>query len=527
MAEGVTFAGMKLPIRHIAALVILSLTLVFGYQAYWLLNLYGTQKRLTEVRILEAMRACDYNEMMLRVQGLKSDDSVHGSIEVAAAYNEKKNQNVIQSRSTVTVVTDDSLKQAIKDEVLRDTVAVATDTTRSGIYMKEKGMGLILEQHHSTEQLAVYFQQGLHSGLDNISRPDMAVFDSLLTLRIAEMGLPSAHRLMYIEQGRTSGSTSAYSDTLYASSTPGYRPTRKACGYEHYIDLNNHRHYLLQMEPVSGHVLRQMAGILATSLTILLILGFAFWYLIRTMLRQKSLEEMKSDFTNNITHELKTPIAVAYAANDALLNFDKADDPHLRDKYLRICREQLRLLGGLVEQILSIGMERRKSFRLSKERIALKELLQSLAELHRLKAGKRADITLTVVPEELEIEADRTHFSNIVSNLLDNAVKYSAGEPHVTVTAQQSEAAIRLTVSDRGIGITPEQQSRIFDKFYRVPHGNRHDVKGYGLGLYYVKTMVEKHGWQIAVQSEAGKGSTFTITVPPILPRGEELLITK
>ena len=527
MAEGVTFAGMKLPIRHIAALVILSLTLVFGYQAYWLLNLYGTQTRLMEVRILEALRASDYNEMMLRVQALKLDSRKRGNVTISAGYSPTQKRNYLQSTSEVTIIGDDSLKQTVKKRLSEGLAPLDTDSSKSGVYVQQSGMATILEQQHNTEQLAVYFQQGLHSGLDMLADVDVQCFDSLLTLRLAELGIDTHHRLCYINRNSTPDSTFTYADTLAVIATPGYVPTGRERTYQHTIDSAIGRHYLLQMEPVSGHVLRQMAGILATSLTILLILGFAFWYLIRTMLRQKSLEEMKSDFTNNITHELKTPIAVAYAANDALLNFDKADDPHLRDKYLRICREQLRVLGGLVEQILSIGMERRKSFRLSKERIALKELLLSLAELHRLKAGKRADITLTVVPEELEIEADRTHFSNIVSNLLDNAVKYSGEEPHITVTAQQSEAAIRLTVSDRGIGITPEQQSRIFDKFYRVPHGNRHDVKGYGLGLYYVKTMVEKHGWQIAVQSEAEKGSTFTITAPPILPRGEELLITK
>ena len=131
---------------------------------------------------------------------------------------------------------------------------------------------------------------------------------------------------------------------------------------------------------------------------------------------------MKSDFTNNITHELKTPIAVAYAANDALLNFNLAEDKQQRDKYLGICQEQLQRLSGLVEQILSMSMERRKTFRLHPETLSLHDLFPALIEQHKLKAGKPVEINLDIAPEDLTIIADRTHFSNILSNLIDNVV---------------------------------------------------------------------------------------------------------
>ena len=260
-----------------------------------------------------------------------------------------------------------------------------------------------------------------------------------------------------------------------------------------------------------------MAGILTTSLVILLILGFSFWYLIRTILRQKTLEEMKSDFTNNITHELKTPIAVAYAATDALLNFHQADDPGKRERYLRICQEQLGRLGGLVEQILSMSMERRKTFRLRLEEIRLADLLPSLVELHKLKADKPVHVTLDIIPEDLTVTADRTHLANIVSNLLDNAVKYSRDRADITVRCRSTEADGRtwteITVADHGIGIARDRLPHVFDKFYRVPTGNRHEVKGYGLGLFYVKTMVEKHGGTVEVKSEPGKGSEFIVRI--------------
>ena len=224
---------------------------------------------------------------------------------------------------------------------------------------------------------------------------------------------------------------------------------------------------------------------------------------------------MKSDFTNNITHELKTPIAVAYAATDALLNFHQADNPTKRERYLRICQEQLQHLSGLVEQILSMSMERRKTFRLHLEEVRLKEILPPLIEQHKLKADKPVRISLQITPEELIVTADRTHLTNMLSNLLDNAVKYSLEHADIAVSCrlcqENEETYTEICVSDCGIGIARECLPHIFDKFYRVPTGNRHEVKGYGLGLFYVKTMIEKHGGTIRVTSEPGKGSRFIL----------------
>ncbi|HJA85930.1 MAG TPA: HAMP domain-containing histidine kinase [Candidatus Bacteroides avicola] len=220
---------------------------------------------------------------------------------------------------------------------------------------------------------------------------------------------------------------------------------------------------------------------------------------------------MKDDFTNNITHELKTPIAVAYAANDALLNFGADADAAKRNRYLHICQEQLKLLGGLVEQILSLSMERRRTFRLHPTTFAVGEAIAPLIEQHRLKADKSVDIALHITPPDLTVTADRTHFCNIVSNLLDNAIKYSPKKAEVEITSHKQEMYTVISVRDHGIGIPHDKLPRVFDKFYRVPTGNRHEVKGYGLGLFYVKTMVEKHGGTVEAHSETGQGSEFII----------------
>ncbi len=295
--------------------------------------------------------------------------------------------------------------------------------------------------------------------------------------------------------------------------TPEYQPSADSKVFRYEIDSFSYRYYQVTTEALTPLILNEMTGILTTSVIIILILAFSFYYLIHTILKQKTLDEMKSDFTNNITHELKTPIAVAYAANDALLNFDQADDKAQREGYLRICQEQLTRLSNLVEQILSMSMEQRKSIRLQPEEIRLEEVLVTLVEQHKLKTNKPADITVDVSPDDMTVYADRTHFTNILSNLIDNAIKYSPEEVRIHITCRQSENGTEISVKDNGIGIARDKQKHIFDKFYRVPTGNIHNVKGYGLGLYYVKNVVEKHGGNIEVRSEQGKGSEFKVTI--------------
>ena len=337
-------------------------------------------------------------------------------------------------------------------------------------------------------------QQGLHLGVDRFEGTRYEKYDTLLTAGLQELGLSGDHRLVCIK-----------TDTVFNYTTPGYKPSSKARLYEY--NWTNYGRYELTIEPPSNLVWREMAGILTASGLIVLLLGLAFYYLISTILKQRTLDEMKTDFTNNITHELKTPIAVAYAANDALLNFGDQTDEEKRHHYLTLCRQQLGQLSGMVEQILSMSMERRRQFKLNMEAVNLTELLQPVIEQQQLKADKPISITSRIEPENLTVQADRTHLSNILNNLIDNAVKYSLDEAIIEIHA----TADAISVTDHGIGIAPDKLPHIYDKFYRVPTGDRHDVKGYGLGLFYVKTMVEKHGWSIVATSVKGQGTTFTI----------------
>ena len=540
--------------KYIAVLVILSLAGIFSYQAYWLGGLYRTMRNDMERNIIEAMRMSDYNEMMLRVEKLRKDSTDHGEVSVSAGFEKDGIESKAYVHSTTSIDRNGRKEQSTTRQVITHNATAVPDSGNVLFIEQRKGrneaqwlnpdaaqkkleaavkdtgnspkaalrakggLDMILRDQNSMLELATYFQRGLHSGLDVISDPDVHVYDSLLTLQLKERGITLPHRLEHIYTSDKS-SPHIFVDTLAVVSTAGYVPGPEAKQYNYAFDLNTHQSYRLWMEPVTQLVLKQMWGILATSFVILIILSFSFWILIRTILRQKTLEEMKSDFTNNITHELKTPIAVAYAANDALLNFNQAEEKTQRDKYLRICQEQLQRLSGLVEQILSMSMERRKTFRLHPEPLSMESILEPLIEQHKLKAEKPVHISTDIEPAGLTLTADRTHFSNIISNLIDNAIKYSPEAADVNIRCRQTASAgqgefVEIAISDRGTGIAPEKQSHIFDKFYRVPTGNLHNVKGYGLGLFYVKTMTEKHGGNVTVKSEPGKGSTFTLRFP-------------
>ena len=260
------------------------------------------------------------------------------------------------------------------------------------------------------------------------------------------------------------------------------------------------------ISPLAGKVLHEMSGVIAVNAAIAIVLGCAFWYLLHVINRQRTIEEMKDDFTNNMTHELKTPIAIAYAANDSLLQFpDPADQARTR-KYLKASLEQLSKLTGLVENILAMSMERRKNLSMAKEKIQLKPFLEGIIEQHKIKIRKKCTFSLTC-DGGAHVSADPTHLSNIIYNLIDNSVKYSEDDVVIEITADDNS----IVLSDNGIGIAKKYLPEIFNKFYRVPSGNRQNQRGYGIGLFYVKSIVEKHGWNISVSSEVGKGTKFII----------------
>lgn len=264
--------------------------------------------------------------------------------------------------------------------------------------------------------------------------------------------------------------------------------------------------YRAYFSPLNGHILHQMSGILLTSAAILLLMGFLTWYLLHWVGRLRSIEQMKDDFTHNMTHELKTPVAVAYSAADSMLRYYDQSDEARNKQFLKIIIQRLSFLSGMIENILSMSMERFNTMKLDIEPVELKSIVEDVAGMMELKAGKPVKIDVDI-PDALSVKADSLHLGNILSNLLDNAIKYSGDSVIITIKADGQS----MTISDNGIGIDKGNLPYIFDKFYRVTSGDRYEVGGYGLGLFYVKQIIGLLGWSIDVASKPGEGTKFTI----------------
>lgn len=269
-----------------------------------------------------------------------------------------------------------------------------------------------------------------------------------------------------------------------------------------------------------NYILQTMWVMLAGSGILILVIIFAFYYTVTTILRQKKLSDIKNDFINNMTHELKTPISTVALAGEMLNDSSVEKSTDKSNHYVRIIREENQRLGLLVENILQTAALDKGQFKLRPQEVDVHEIIDRAISNIRLQVEKRGgEIHLDKNAPENILYADRIHLTNIIYNLVDNALKYSQEKPAIKISTVNLNGGMQLSVSDNGIGISKENQKKIFETFYRVPTGNIHNIKGFGLGLSYVKTAVEKHGGNVSVESEIGKGSTFKIYLP--LSKGE------
>ena len=274
------------------------------------------------------------------------------------------------------------------------------------------------------------------------------------------------------------------------------------------IDDDGSYSLLVSIEMPFKVFLSRMQGLIASSVAIIILLAGVLIYLVRTMFRQKTLEEMRRDFTHNITHELKTPISVAVTATDALRNFSADADPDRRSRYLEIVETQLTQLSTMVEQILSVSVEGRE-YKYNPTVVHLQDIISQLTQ----RAGTNTAVFNIDCAEDIKIMADEFHIKNLLATVIDNAVKYST-DPIVDIRVSDESVNVTIEIEDNGCGIAKEHLSHVFEKFYRVPTGDIHTVRGYGLGLYYAKQVAELHKGTISMNSRVGKGTTVTINLP-------------
>jgi two-component system, OmpR family, phosphate regulon sensor histidine kinase PhoR len=304
-----------------------------------------------------------------------------------------------------------------------------------------------------------------------------------------------------------------------AFSTKGFNPDKKTEIYKIQLfpdDLFDNTNVLSIYFPNRRNLIIRSIGFISISssvLTLFLIITFAFTLYV--ILRQKRLSEMKSDFVNNMTHELKTPISTISLASQMLgdKSISAADKNY--DRIASIITDESKRLGQQVEKVLQMAKFDQGSLKLNVKEVSVHDIIESVASNFILQVESKNGILIPSLHAENDlILADPVHLSHAISNLLDNAVKYTSQQPEIYIETRNSGQMLLLTIRDNGIGISKSNQRRIFDKFFRVPTGNIHSVKGFGLGLSYVKKIITELQGTISVESELGSGSAFTIKLP-------------
>lgn len=498
--------------KLIGILITIALAGFIAFQAYWLVGLYNSLATQMEVNIKESMRRADYKELISRM------------------YVIYKDVDKIKKRAAFVSSSPDGGSAEIRDGE-SETRSIAI--TYNDIDLMESSIETFYEDMMAAMAgLDNIVLQGMHAHLDTIQPINFNTYDSLFVKELESYNINTRYQLSFIYSApgrgdavmtRLKNHPGVGKDTTIAAfdwkdavfyDYPIYTDSITSEYYAQSTGLasipGEQLIYRLYIKSPARLVLGQMWGILFSSGMVLILIITAFIYLLRTILRQRTLEELKTDFTNNMTHELKTPLAVSYAAVDSLLEFDDTGNERQR-KYLSIVKEQLTRLTGLVEQILTLSVENRTTFKLQLEKIQVNNLVGKLVEQYQINHHKKVVFNVNI-PENFSITADRTHFYNIINNLIDNALKYTQANPVVVhISAGEASGEKWIQITDNGPGISPPHQQHVFERFYRIPSGNIHQVKGHGLGLHYVQDMMQRHHGKVTLHSETGKGSSFIL----------------
>jgi two-component system phosphate regulon sensor histidine kinase PhoR len=247
----------------------------------------------------------------------------------------------------------------------------------------------------------------------------------------------------------------------------------------------------------------------------MILIVVALMFMFRTILTQEKLSEIKNDFISNMTHEFKTPISTISLACEALSDKDMMQQ-NTTDiaPFVKMINDENKRLSLLVERILQSAVMERGEVKLREEQVVLNEIIHEVTNHAQFRIqNSGGTIKLNIPSESVIVQTDKMHMTNIITNLVDNAIKYSSEAPDIEISLRRENKKLLLSVKDHGIGIKKEHLNKVFDKLYRVPTGNVHNVKGFGLGLSYVKAIAELHGWNVVVRSKYGEGSEFTLVM--------------
>jgi two-component system phosphate regulon sensor histidine kinase PhoR len=466
-------------IKWMPVLMTITILAIAGFQVYWLSKAYEREQRTLEMRTNMLFR-----ETIRSVQSakLKLDSLAGDSIGFRRMFHRELPQG---------------------------------HHTRS--FQREKTIGMVdvlMQRNNDTGQARLIIRRGdsVRVFNDNISPRQSRIMQFLFdvdalqdTIRIKEV--VKAYQAKLAEQQLNVSFAVSRVQTQEAE-------PEKPRWNEVTLGFANPVTYRLDLVNTFPFLLKRLSAAILFSVFLVGFTILSFTLLYRNLLRQRKLADIKNEFISNITHELKTPIATVSVAIEALRNFNASLDPQKTKEYLDISANELNRLSLLVDKVLKLSMFEKKEIELRFELLDLKQLVEEVTSSMRLQFEKRKAQVTVHAEGDTTMTADRLHLVSVLFNLLDNALKYSNENPQIDIHINGNSDKLQLLVTDNGVGIAQEYHGRIFEKFFRVPHGNLHDAKGYGLGLSYVSHVVEQHHGTIEVSSEEERGSRFTITLP-------------
>lgn len=430
---------------------------------------------------------------------------------------QQENYIVIQGQSIDTLVGVTAEQRVLAKDVrqLRDfyhnTPKNSGDTTGISIHLDRKVVKKMFEKAKFVNDMMMQaFRENVFESPEQSF--DMAFLDSVIRTEFLDDKLPSTFRFvvknesgMSLQPNEELEHYDAELDTDHAFSTHLFPSNLFNENLKVYVVFPRQNTILLG----------EMWVPLLVNLLLVLLIFWALVYMFKTILTQKKLAEMKNDFISNMTHEFRTPISTISLACQAMNDPDMMGDAaEQAQPFVKMISDENSRLGTLVDGILQSNTIEKGDIRLNIEKILVNEIIYDIVHRAQFRIqSKGGKITVDTDTELVYIQADKMHFTNVISNLIDNAIKYSGDVPEITIEMKQKSGMVRIAVHDRGLGIKKEHLNKIFDKLYRIPTGNVHNVKGFGLGLSYVKGICDMHNWKINVQSKFGEGSTFTIEI--------------
>jgi signal transduction histidine kinase len=339
------------------------------------------------------------------------------------------------------------------------------------------------------------------------ARISPAEFDSILRFNLRQYGIDSDFQFQVVRDEADS------LKVVFGMLSPASHYYEARLFPNDIFNLNER--LLIQFPQQRWQIYTQLWGMLAVSLGLILVLFIVFFVTIHVLLKQKKISEMKSDFINNMSHEFKTPLATISLAADALANPKVIQNEDMINKYLGIIKSENKRMNIHVEQVLQTAQLERQELKLNFSPLTVGAVLEHALDIMDMQlVSRNAQLRCECEDKNMQLMGDETHLTNVFTNLIDNALKYSQDTAVITIKCKKQGQRAQIQIIDQGIGMQRETRQHIFEKFYRLPTGNVHNVKGFGLGLSYVKAIVDAHQGQISVESEWGQGSTFTIHLP-------------